>query len=349
MKAFTPEQFATTDELAQAVIDVRQQFSMSELYDGPHGLAHAEINDTPSRLPCGLTYTLVNDTLQMTKAFKYRGAKVATRSALEHNTGIKRTYCASAGNHAGGMAAEAANYEELESIIDCAYYASDAKVSFARSFGATVRNVHPDLKMAMKHAFISADSDPDGVFVHPFDQKEVIAGQLTLGEEIVFWLQNNNMEDKNIEVLVPVGGGGLLAGVAIAIHNAKKQRQLSDGIRVVATEVQNKEATTWCDGTAVKTGRMGSLVLNNPEYVFDREVVPLHLVAGNVVRLEQQTDKLPEPVAAIPYTAMVRRARQHAGEDIHFMPLITGAMAAESVRDEALELSLGGCNGKVFA
>ena len=159
-----------------------------------------------SIIGCNLYLKL--EVLQRCKAFKFRGA-LSKISTLPKGSKIA---CASAGNHSQGCALSAKICN-----IDCTVYmpetAPEAKVLATRGYGAIVRQYGQTFDEANEKCKEDLKKDPDLIFVPPFDDLYVMAGQGTIGLEIV--------EDlKNVQtVVVSVGGGGLCAGVSVAIKS----------------------------------------------------------------------------------------------------------------------------------
>ena len=159
-----------------------------------------------SIIGCNLYLKL--EVLQRCKAFKFRGA-LSKISTLPKGSKIA---CASAGNHSQGCALSANICN-----IDCTVYmpetAPEAKVLATRGYGAIVRQYGQTFDEANEKCKEDLKKDPGLIFVPPFDDLYVMAGQGTIGLEIV--------EDlKNVQtVVVSVGGGGLCAGVSVAIKS----------------------------------------------------------------------------------------------------------------------------------
>ncbi|MEV7216630.1 threonine ammonia-lyase [Kitasatospora cineracea] len=155
---------------------------------------------TPVHLKC--------ENLQRTGSFKLRGAyvRIAGLSPVERAAGV---VAASAGNHAQGVALAAALLG-VRSTVFMPLAAPLPKVAATREYGAEVRlhgaNVDQALRAAREYA-----EDTGAVFIHPFDHWDVITGQATVGLEILEQCPEVRT------VLVGTGGGGLLAGVAIAV------------------------------------------------------------------------------------------------------------------------------------
>jgi len=144
--------------------------------------------------------------LQRCKAFKFRGA-LSKISTLPKGSTI---VCASAGNHSQGCALSA-KLCGLKCIVYMPETAPEAKVSATKGYGAEVRQFGQTFDDANKKCLEDLEKDKSLIFVPPFDDVEVMAGQGTIGLEI--------MEDlKDVQtVVVAVGGGGLCAGVCVAI------------------------------------------------------------------------------------------------------------------------------------
>src|SRR5690348_8075943 len=152
------------------------------------------------------------DNLQRTGAFKERGAlnKLLTMSAQEREQGV---IAASAGNHAQGLAYHAGR-RGIKAQICMPLTTPLIKVSATKSYGAEVILHGANYDDACEEA-IRRGQQYGMTFVHPFDDEVVIAGQGTMGLEI--FQQVPEVE----AVIAPIGGGGLIAGVACAVKETK--------------------------------------------------------------------------------------------------------------------------------
>src|SRR5713226_3849528 len=153
----------------------------------------------------GIDLYLKLENLQRTGSFKLRGAYVKIHS-LSDSERKKGVVAASAGNHAQGVA-HAATLLGTKSTIVMPETASPAKIDATKGYGAHVilhgKTFDDTLEMAKRI------SQKDGsVFVHPFDDPKVIAGQGTIGLEMV------DVEGDLDSAIVPIGGGGLISGIA---------------------------------------------------------------------------------------------------------------------------------------
>lgn len=151
------------------------------------------------------------ETLQKAGSFKVRGAtnKILTNITTVREHGV---VAASAGNHAQGVAV-AAHAAGVRAIIVMPSWASVAKQEATRSYGAQVVMHGSSLEESIRRAEELASEG--GLFIHPYDDDEVIAGQGTIGLEILEDLPEADL------IVVPVGGGGLIAGIATAAKSLK--------------------------------------------------------------------------------------------------------------------------------
>lgn len=171
----------------------------------------------------GAEFHLKLENFQRTGSFKVRGAlnKIHSLTAAERKRGV---VAASAGNHAQGVAF-AASLAGVASTIFMPAEASLAKVGATRAYGAEVVLVGKDYQESYEAA-VAHQKKSGAVFVHAFDDPVVMAGQGTLGLEIVADVP------KVDTVLVPIGGGGLISGVATALKG------LNPKIRVIGVQAE---------------------------------------------------------------------------------------------------------------
>lgn len=153
---------------------------------------------------------LKTENLQITGAFKARGAyyKISQLTEEEKAHGV---IACSAGNHAQGVALAAAK-NGIKSLICIPNSAPISKVEATKSYGAEVCLVEGTYDDAHDKA-VELQKESGATFIHPFDDEMVIAGQGTIGLEILEQLPDVDA------VLVPIGGGGLISGVAFAIKS----------------------------------------------------------------------------------------------------------------------------------
>ena len=186
-------------------------------------------------------------------SFKWRGARVKMTSL--HRQGVRRVAAASAGNHAQGVALAAHDLGMIATI----YVPADAPGAkfegIRRHGGDNVRIVTCDSFEAAREAMLR----DDGVTVEPYDDREVIVGQGTVGLELLDQADKAGIELDRI--FVPVGGGGLLAGVAEAVHRRDPRIKVI-GVQLIGNDsvyrsfhtgqrLGSSGINTNCDGTAV--------------------------------------------------------------------------------------------------
>jgi threonine dehydratase len=201
------------------------------------------------------------ENLQRTGSFKIRGAvnKIATLSEPEKRAGV---VAASAGNH-GQAVAWAAREEGAKATVFMPQDAPMAKVEPTKNYGAKAELVGAAFEESLAAALKYAD-ETGATFVHPYEDETVIAGQGTIGLELVEQVPQAET------VVIPVGGGGLAAGIALALRGVKRD------LRIVGVQAGLKGPTI-ADGIAVKqvgehTGRILDDVLDDLVSVSDDEI-----------------------------------------------------------------------------
>ena len=189
--------------------------------------AHARIKDTIYRSPCAYSETVSRqadaqvflklDNLQMTGSFKERGA-LNTLLCLSQNERSRGVIAASAGNHGLAVAFHAQRLG-IPATIVMPRFAPLVKVSRARGYGAEVVLSGDDFDQALERA-LHMQGERGSVFIPAFDDLRVIAGQGTLGLELL-----DQIPDVEA-VIVPVGGGGLIGGTALALKESGCQARV---------------------------------------------------------------------------------------------------------------------------
>jgi threonine dehydratase len=193
------------------------------------------LSETFSRR-CGREVRLKAENLQRTGAFKVRGAvnKLATLSAEEREAGV---VAASAGNH-GQAVAWAARELGVHARIFVPDTAPMAKVEACRNYGADTEMSGEFFEDALVAARTYVD-ETGGTFIHPYEDQLVVAGQGTIGLELL------EQEPELGTVLIPIGGGGLALGISTAL------RALRPEVRIVGVQA-GIAGYTIADGIAVK-------------------------------------------------------------------------------------------------
>jgi len=204
---------------------------------------------------------LKKENLQVTGSFKLRGAfnKIANISDEEKTKGV---VAASAGNHAQGLA-YSAQYFNVNATIFMPEATPLTKVSGVRYYGAKVilegANYDEAYKAALKYA-----KEHNKTFVHPFADDDVIAGQGTIALEIL-----EQIDDPDI-IIVPIGGGGLITGIATVMKNLSPKTKVIGVVSSGANAMKESyEAKTPIDSMSVKTIADGIAVRDTTPKMLD--------------------------------------------------------------------------------
>jgi threonine dehydratase len=253
----------------------------------------------------GAKVLLKTENLQLTGSFKVRGAsnRIALLSEAERAAGV---VAASAGNHAQGLAFAARRLGAKATAVMPAQ-ASLAKITAVRQYGADVVHVDGGYDEASREADQLAAREGK-TLVHAFDDPEVVAGQGTVGIEIA-----NEAPDLRL-VVVPLGGGGLATGTAIAVKSLLPQARVV-GVQAEACApylaslaahrpIGARSANTICDGIAVK--QPGELTLPLVERWIDEVVtVSDDEVAQAMVLLLERAKLVVEGAGAVSVAALL--------------------------------------------
>ena len=214
---------ATASTVANAATPflTRQDFQAARARIAPH------IRHTPlltSRIlseKTGFDVRLKAEMLQRTGAYKIRGAlnKIASLTPEERRRGV---ICSSAGNHAQGVAL-AARLNQVKAVVVMAKNATPSKIEATKAYGAEVV-LHGLIWDEANEKAKEIAKERGLTMIHPFDDPHLVAGQGTLGVEI-----HEDWPDVEL-VVVPIGGGGLISGVSMAL------KSLNPKIRIVGVE-----------------------------------------------------------------------------------------------------------------
>lgn len=245
------------------------------------------------------------ENLQFTGSFKVRGAayKIAMLSEEEKEKGV---IACSAGNHAQGVAL-AATKNGIKSLICLPDTAPISKVEATKGFGAEVCLVEGCYDDAYQKALELKESE-GYTFVHPFDDENVIAGQGTVALEIL-----NDLDDIDA-IVVPIGGGGLIAGVAYTVKQIKPEVKVY-GVQVsgapsMYNSIKDGEieclssVSTIADGIAVKKPGENTFSLVK-EYVDDIALVSDDEVASAILALIEKQKMIAEGAGAAAVAAVM--------------------------------------------
>jgi threonine dehydratase len=256
------------------------------------------------------------DNHQKTGAFKERGAlnKLLTLSEKERSHGV---ITASAGNHAQGLAYHAGRHG-IHALICMPLTTPLIKVSAAKGYGAEVVLSGANYDEAYEEA-VRRSQHEKRTFVHAFDDEAVIAGQGTLGLEIL--QQHPDVE----AIVVPIGGGGLIGGIACAVKETKPGVQVFGvqparlpSMQVAIAEgkpVTLSPAATIADGIAVR--RAGDRTLPMVQRYVDQIVtVDEEEIANAILLLLEREKTLAEGAGAAAMAAVVNHKLPLSGKKI---------------------------------
>ncbi len=281
---------------------------LSEIYKAAHALKgiirHPLMIAAPLVNPESEVY-LKPENLQFTGSFKLRGAcyKISQLSDEEKQRGV---IACSAGNHAQGVAL-AATKSGIKSLICLPAGAPISKVEATKRYGAEVCLVPGVYDDAYQKA-LQLREEKGYTFVHPFDDESVIAGQGTIGLEIL-----DEMPDVEA-VVVPVGGGGLISGVACAIKSLNPSVKIygvqAAGAPSMVESLNQKHikrlpsVSTIADGIAVKEPGVNTFELCQ-RYVDEIVTVSDDEIAAAILALIEQQKMVAEGAGAVSVAAVM--------------------------------------------
>ena len=245
------------------------------------------------------------ENLQLTGSFKVRGSyyKISQLSAEEKAKGV---IACSAGNHAQGVAL-AATKNGIKSLICLPDCAPISKVEATKGYGAEICLVPGVYDDAYKRATELRD-EKGYTFIHPFDDEDVIAGQGTIGLELLDQLKGIDA------VVVPIGGGGLISGVAFAIKSLNPEIKVygvqAAGAPSMKNSVEHKQierldaVSTIADGIAVKQSGENTFNLCS-KYVDEIVTVTDDEVSSAILSLLEHQKLITEGAGAVAVAAVM--------------------------------------------
>lgn len=256
-----------------------------------HSLTFSKMADAQIWLKC--------ENQQKTGSFKVRGAYNKIKKITQTSPHTTCVVASSAGNHAQGVAFAAHNLG-IESYIVMPLATPIAKISATENYGAHVVLSGDCYDDAFDTA-MQITQEKNAVFVHPFDDEDVIAGQGTIALELLEQCRDLDA------VIVPAGGGGLLAGIAYTV------KQINPSIQVFGVQAERADAIhqsfrqkkhiatesvyTIADGIAVKNpGVLTTRLINR--YVDDIQTVTDDEIASTIIQLLERAKQVVEPAGA---------------------------------------------------
>ena len=282
---------------------------------------------------------------QKTGSFKIRGASNKIASLVERGE-INLAVASSAGNHAQGTA-YASKVHNIPSIICMPKSTPIAKVEATKGYGAEVV-LSGDCYDDAYNKALEIVKEKGATFIHPFDDLEVIAGQGTIGIEILEDLPTVDM------VLVPAGGGGLLAGVAACIKQINPRVKVigvqAEGAPAIAMSFKEKKhiatdySRTIADGISVKNPGETTVELIN-KYADDVVTVSESEISEAILYLIERTKQVVEPAGATTLAAVL--SNKVDVKDKKVVCLLSGGNIDVSFITRIIELGLSSRGRKI--
>lgn len=249
------------------------------------------------------------ENFQTTGSFKIRGAynRIANLTDEECRNGI---ICASAGNHAQGVAFSAQK-RGVKSTIVMPNVTPLLKIDATKQYGSEVV-IHGDVYDESCNMALELASENGYTFVHAFDDYDVICGQGTIGLEILDELENVD------EILVPIGGGGLISGIAMAVKSVKPEVRVIGVVPVGAMSMKISidegqvtrlaSVKTSAEGVAVKQPGNLTFALTR-EYVDEIITVSEKDIMEAVLLLLEKHKMIAETAGVVPLAGIRKRAK----------------------------------------
>lgn len=275
---------------------------------------------------------------QKTGSFKIRGASNKIAALVERGE-LKAAVASSAGNHAQGTA-YASHVYGIPATIVMPKSTPIAKAAATEGYGAKVV-LHGDCYDDAYNKAVEIVEKEGATFIHPYADLEVMAGQGTIGIEILEDLPTVDI------VIVPAGGGGLLAGVAACIKQINPRVKIvgvqAEGAPAISRSFKNKEYTstdsvaTIADGIAVKMpGELNVELIN--KYADDVVTVSDAEISSAILLLLERTKQVVEPAGATPLAAVLNNKIDVKGKKV--VCVLSGGNIDVSFIQRIIELGL---------
>jgi len=300
------------------------------------------------RLGCHIL--LKREDIQPVFSFKLRGAytKIKSLDPAQRQRGV---ICASAGNHAQGVAL-AARQLGLQAVVVMPKTTPEIKVSSTRELGAQIV-LHGNTYDEAYQRAVQLMEQKGMVYIPPYDDPLVIAGQGTVGKEILQQI------DKLDAIFVPVGGGGLLAGIALWVKAHRPQ------VRIIGVEpedapsmhaalaagerVELKQIGIFADGVAVRQAGEEPFRLAQ-QFVDEMILVKTDEICAAIKDIYDDTRSIAEPAGALGVAGIKKYLEQHDASGQTLVAIDSGAnMNFDRLRHVAERAELGEQREVVFA
>ena len=330
-------------------MDYLERIQQAQVYDVAERTPLQRAPQLTKRLGCEIW--LKREDMQRTFSFKLRGAynKISRLDERQRAHGI---IAASAGNHAQGVAL-AASRLGLDAVIVMPRTTPPIKINAVRALGGSILLEGDDYDAAYRYALQKAE-DEQRIFVHPYDDPDVIAGQATVAVEICE--QCASLPDA---VFIPVGGGGLLAGMGTWLRHA------APDTRVVGVEPEDapsmeqslkfdkrvclKQVGLFADGAAVR--QVGEETFRLARTCVDEVVlVSIDEICAAIKDIFEETRVLVEPAGALAVAGIKRYVQTHTVRDQTLVAVNSGAnINFDRLRHVAERSELGEGHEGIFA
>jgi len=307
------------------------------------------VNQTPlmSNVTYSLTYDadilLKREDLQTVRSYKIRGAYNKIISLLEHKPSLKHVVCASAGNHAQGVAYTCRTLG-IQAAVFMPVTTPQQKIEQVKMFGGDHVELvlYGDTFDAAQQQAYTYSQIHNFPFIHPFDDPDIIAGQATIATEILKQCQ------KNIDyVFVPIGGGGLASGILTVFKQLSPHTKIvgvePSGAASMAAALQSGHNTKlpnidrFVDGAAVQ--QVGKHTLKVCQELLDDVIsVPDGLICQTILNLYNKDAIVVEPAGALSIAGMQQYQDKIKGKRV--VCILSGSnndiTRIEEIRERAL-------------
>lgn len=330
----------TESQLLTEQLDYLRRILLAPIYDTVVETELTPLTKLSARLDNNIY--LKREDQQPVHSFKLRGAcnKLATLTEAQCAGGV---IAASAGNHAQGLAL-AASKLGIKATIVMPKTTPDIKVDNVRRFGGEVRLVGNSFNEAQLASMEYAKAE-NKTLIHPFDDTDIIAGQGTVAKELLQQQPNADV------VFIPVGGGGLLAGMSVYL------KQLSPNIKIIGVEAEDsaclkaalsagkpvdlERVGLFADGVAVK--RIGEKTFGLIQRYCDEVItVSTDEICASIKDIFEQTRVIAEPAGALSLAGLQKYCANTDSSNQSLVAILSGAnMNFHSLRyvSERCELS----------
>jgi threonine dehydratase len=311
-----PPTEAVIKEVTESLRPLREDEAYRQRFYGEMGVVRTELTEG-ERLH-GQQVLYKDERLQPSGSYKSRGASHAVLQLP-----AERYVTNSTGNHGTSLGIAAARAGAV-AVVEGTKKMSSTKVDLVEGTGATLNKVHTTFRDA-ELAAEAAAREPGTVLVAPFGCPEVVAGQCTLGDELVEDLIANGLADREVVIPVSVAGGGHITGVALPVWEAKQAGRLGPNVHVVAVQPEGTDTMNRalrkvqagqdptdlyaydtqdrdCDALVIGEASLSPLtmaVISNPDFVSGFYAVGKADLGRAMLSLEAELGGNVEPAAAL--------------------------------------------------